>query len=141
MSSQLAKKALENHVTPTEVLVSALAKTVVRNWLETVRLKEQSNDAQHDLIASEHSWLKLEKRVEALKRTLTERRSELHELRAERAALGIELGRVRQQVTKTKQDTHRIEQQQARIAAATKALRLDVTSKLRSIVLDDEDHE
>lgn len=139
MSSQAAKKLLENHVTPARVIVSALTKTVVRNWLETVRLENRSDKVDREMIASENAWLKMEGRVAALRRTLAKRRSELHALRAESAVLAVELGRVRQQITRTNADTRRIEYQRDRIAATTFRLRRNVMSTLRSILLENDE--
>ena len=139
LNNLAAKDALENHMIPTETTVSSLTKAVVQNWLETVRLKSQSDQADRELMASKEAWLALEHRVGALKRTLAERRSKLRTLRAEGATLSIELGRLRQEINKTKSDTLRFELQEQEITAITATLRRNVTSTLRAILLESSD--
>ena len=136
LNNLAAKDELEAHMVPSKITASSLTKTVIQNWLETVRLKSQSDQADRDLTASEDAWNALEKRVTALKRTLAERRSTLRALRAEGATLSIELGRLHQEIKKTTSDTLRIERQSQSITASTATLRRNVMSKLRSILLE-----
>ena len=134
-SSEVAKTAFETRTTPMDVALSALTGTIVRNWLETVRLKYRSDDVDRDLLVSKQSRLELESRVATLERTLIERRTKLLALRAERAALGKQIGQTQRQIVGARDDARRIERQRAEIAAAMSALRRQVTSTLRAVLL------
>lgn len=135
-NTRAVKRAVEKHVSPSEIILSNMTRTVVRNWLKTIRLKERSDEAHQRLVASESSWLDLRDRVAKLRRTLIERRAQVLALRAESAALSKVLGRTRQQIDEARADIQRDRRQQHRIASEALALRRDVTSGLRAILVD-----
>lgn len=135
LSHQEAKRTAEINAGPTEDAVSSLTRTIVSNWLETVRLKQQYDKSDNDLVASERSWLEIENRVAALRRTLFQRRTELLALRAKSAELRAELAHTRKQIAEKLADSRDSKRQEARTAATTEALRRGVTSALRSMLL------
>ncbi|NJO36296.1 MAG: hypothetical protein HC871_00205 [Rhizobiales bacterium] len=110
-----ARSTYEAGVTPAQALVSRLTRTVVRNWLESVRLQHRSAEAERDLDASERGWHQLEERLSALRQTLSKRRAELLALQAESDALSAELQRTRQLID----DAQQVERQQHHIANET----------------------
>lgn len=134
--SEAAKNAFEDHAAPMDDARSALTRTIIGNWLETVRLKYRSDDVDRDLLASEKSRLALESRVATLKRTLIERRTQLLGLRARRTALDMELGHARRGITEAHDDIDRTERQRAETTAAITTLRRQVTSTLRAVLLE-----
>lgn len=139
LSSSLAAKTTSKHqASPMEELRFVLTRTVVRNWLETVRLNHRSDEAERELINSKKSWSSVEKRATALRQTLIARRAELRSLRTASATLRHELNHMRRQVTRANAETHLLEQQQVQIIAATETLRRNVTSKLRKALLENE---
>lgn len=135
-SSEAAKSAFEDHAIPMDVARSALTASIVRSWLKSIRLKDRSNDVDRDLLASEKFRLALESRAATLKRTLIERRTEMMVLQARRTALDMELGHARQSIAEAHDDMHRAERQRADITAAITALRRQVTSTLRAVLLE-----
>lgn len=131
-----SKIDVENHVGPRNASVSALTRIVVRNWLETIRLQQRSDDMKRRLSTSEASWLAIEERVAELRRRLAERRHELAALRVESAALALELGRTRRQLTRTQADTARFDHERQQITEVTQELRRATTARLRTILLE-----
>jgi predicted nucleic acid-binding Zn-ribbon protein len=140
ITNRIAKVSIEKHVDPMESTVSELTRTTVMNWLEMIRLREKTDNAQRDLIESENSWLMLRKRTTTLRLKLVERRAELISLKTESAALAAELGFTRQQIAQRKSDMHRFEHQQQEIVAATTTLRQTITSGLRAVLLESGKH-
>ena len=139
INTRTARDAFENHMRPSETMVTALTRTIVRNWLETVRLRHLSDEAGRALVSSETSWFALERRVDALKEDVAARRNQIRLLRAERAALNVELGRLRQEINRTKANTQQFIRDRERITNATDVLNRRVASDLRRILLESDD--
>ena len=125
---------------PSETIVAALTRTVVRNWLETVEVEHRLEETRQELSDSEASWLDLERRVATLRATLSDRRAELHALRTERTALSVELGRLRREVSWTKAQSRQFEREQVQIDDASRSLRRNVAADLRQILLGSGHH-
>jgi chromosome segregation ATPase len=138
-ATEAARRTYEVGVTPAQALVARLTRTIVENWLETVRLQHRTAEADRDLDASEQDWRKLEERLSALRHTFAKRRAELLALQAESAALSVELQRTRQLADDAHADAQRVERQQDHIAEETRRLRRDINSKLRAVLLHDGD--
>lgn len=136
LSNQAARNAFESQIRPSETIVEALTKTVVRNWLETVRVKHRFEKAGQELHASKASWLDLERRVADLRKALRARRAELNALRTERTALNVELGRLRQEVDRTERGTRQFERDQDQLSNISDTLRRHVAAGLRQILLE-----
>ena len=135
-SSLAAKESIKIKTRPIENVPSALAGTIVKNWLESILLSYRSVEAEHELIESEKSWSDIESQVAALRQTLTARRADLRSLRTESAVLSNELNRMRRQVTRVNAEAQLFEQQQGHIIAATETLRRNVASHLRKALLE-----
>lgn len=135
-NSQAANNAIESHLGPADIIVSTLTRTVVRNWLETVRLNHRSDDVEQSLDASEKSRLILESRRASLERRLVERRTELRTLQARKAALTVQLDQMRRRITESRAETHRLERQRRQILTIEGSLRRRVTTKLRAVLLE-----
>ena len=135
-ANEAARRVHQINVDPSHTVVSRLTKTVVGNWLETVRLRQRSDDVNRDLIASERAWIALKDRLASIRRALSKRRTELRALKAESSALRARIDQTRQLILETRQNARRIERQQDQIDTETERLRRYVMSRLRAVLLD-----
>jgi len=119
----------------TDGVIFDLTRTVIDNWLQTVRLQYRLDEADQELIASTKAWHAIENRLAKLKQTMRKRRAKLLALRKMSDALREDVSRTHRQVVDKRSDTVRFVQQDLDIVITTQSLRDDVASALRAMLL------
>lgn len=131
---KVASKAHRQHTHPDQADTANKVRIIVDNWLAATRLKHVNRLRRERLAAAELAWRQTESRAILLRELAAELRADVQALRAERAALAVELGRTRRQITAVTTETRSSERDRLTIEARTMALRNNISSGLRTIL-------
>lgn len=131
---KVASKVHRQHTHPDQADIADKIRTVVDNWLAATRLKHVNELRSERLASAERAWRQTENRAILLKKLAAELRADVQALRAERAALAVELGRTRREIASVTTEARSDERDLLTIEARTMALRNHVSSGLRTIL-------
>ncbi len=126
----------ERHLIEIEGETSSFTKTVVANWITTLRLKDEDRSRPTRLKLARDALTKSEERLASLNKQIDERFRMIHNLRVKSDTLAAEIARIERQIVISDQGMRRIADNSHAIEMAIRELRHTLSSRLRALLVE-----